>query len=45
MADAGWDLGAVHAAVRQLAPSLAYVVPDNHNPTGLTMPAAARKRL
>jgi DNA-binding transcriptional MocR family regulator len=45
VADDGWDLGAVHAALRQLAPSLAYLVPDNHNPTGLTLPAAARKQL
>jgi DNA-binding transcriptional MocR family regulator len=41
----GWDLGAMHAAIRQLAPSLAYLVPDNHNPTGLTMPAADRREL
>ncbi|WP_422748555.1 PLP-dependent aminotransferase family protein [Mycobacterium sp. WMMD1722] len=42
LAEDGWDLGALHTAVRQLAPSLAYVVPDNHNPTGLTMPEAQR---
>jgi DNA-binding transcriptional MocR family regulator len=41
----GWDLDAVDAAVRQLSPSLAYLVPDNHNPTGMTLPAAGRKRL
>ncbi|MDO3634712.1 MocR-like transcription factor YczR [Mycolicibacterium arseniciresistens] len=41
----GWDLGAMHAAIRQLAPNLAYLVPDNHNPTGLTMPAAHRREL
>lgn len=41
----GWDLGALHNAVRQLAPSLAYVVPDNHNPTGLTMPQPQREEL
>lgn len=41
----GWELDAVHAAVRQLAPTLAYLVPDNHNPTGLSMPAEDRKRL
>jgi DNA-binding transcriptional MocR family regulator len=43
--DYGWELDAVHSAVRQLAPSLAYLVPDNHNPTGLTLPAAERKQL
>jgi DNA-binding transcriptional MocR family regulator len=41
----GWDLDAVHTAIRQLAPSLAYFVPDNQNPTGLTMPEPERKRL
>jgi DNA-binding transcriptional MocR family regulator len=41
----GWELDAVHTAIRQLAPSLAYLVPDNQNPTGLTMPEPDRKRL
>ncbi len=41
----GWELDAVHAAIRQLAPSLAYLIPDNQNPTGLTMPTSDRKRL
>lgn len=45
VAEDGWDLGALHTAVRQLAPSLAYLVPDNHNPTGLTMPPAQRHDL
>ncbi len=45
MTSEGWELDAVHAAIRQLAPSLAYLIPDNHNPTGLTMPASDRKRL
>ena len=26
--------------MRQLAPNLAYLIPDNHNPTGLTLPRA-----
>ena len=41
----GWELDAVHAAVRQLAPSLAYLIPDNQNPTGLSMATSDRKRL
>jgi len=45
LAARGWDLDALRAAVRQLAPSLAYLIPDNQNPTGLTMPASDRKRL
>ncbi|MET0757430.1 MAG: PLP-dependent aminotransferase family protein [Mycobacterium sp.] len=45
VADDGWDLGAMQAAMRQLAPNLAYLLPDNHNPTGLTLPESGRKRL
>ena len=45
MTDDGWDLDALQAAVHQLSPSLAYLIPDNQNPTGLTMPAQDRKRL
>jgi DNA-binding transcriptional MocR family regulator len=45
MTQDGWELDAVHTAIRQLAPSLAYFVPDNQNPTGLTMPEQDRKRL
>lgn len=41
----GWDLDAVDAAARQLSPNLAYLVPDNHNPTGMTLPPAGRRRL
>lgn len=41
----GWELDAVDAAVRQLAPTLAYFIPDNHNPTGLTLPPEGRNRL
>jgi DNA-binding transcriptional MocR family regulator len=41
----GWDLDTIHAALRQLAPTLAYFVPDNHNPTGFSMPTVDRKRL
>jgi DNA-binding transcriptional MocR family regulator len=45
MADDGWELDAVDAAMRQLSPSLAYLIVDNHNPTGLTLSAAGRDRL
>ncbi|MFN3007303.1 PLP-dependent aminotransferase family protein [Mycolicibacterium wolinskyi] len=45
LTEEGWELDAVHAAVRQLAPSLAYFIPDNHNPTGFIMPPEDRKRL
>jgi DNA-binding transcriptional MocR family regulator len=45
MTEQGWELDAVQAAISQLAPNLAYLIPDNQNPTGLSMPAADRKRL
>lgn len=35
----------MHATIRQLAPVLAYVIPDNHNPTGFTMPPEERNQL
>lgn len=41
----GWELDAIDAAARQLAPTLAYFIPDNHNPTGLTLPPEGRNRL
>ncbi|MEW5808973.1 MAG: PLP-dependent aminotransferase family protein [Actinomycetota bacterium] len=45
MTPTGWELDAVDAAIRQLMPTLAYLIPDNHNPTGLTLPPAGRRRL
>jgi DNA-binding transcriptional MocR family regulator len=45
MTDDGWEFDALQAAVHQLSPSLAYLIPDNQNPTGLTMTAYDRKRL
>jgi DNA-binding transcriptional MocR family regulator len=45
MTDDGWDLDAIQAAVRQLAPNLAYLVLDNHNPTGMTLSETGRRRL
>jgi DNA-binding transcriptional MocR family regulator len=41
----GWEIDAVEAAMRQLAPNLAYLIPDNQNPTGLTLPVPAREHL
>jgi DNA-binding transcriptional MocR family regulator len=41
----GWELDAMHTAIRQLSPNLAYLIPDNQNPTGLTLPASDRKHL
>ena len=41
----GWDPDAWAGAARAAAPRLAVTVPDFHNPTGLTMRAAAREAL
>lgn len=41
----GWELSAMASAVRQLAPNLAYLIPDNHNPTGLTLRGEKRNQL
>ncbi len=41
----GWDLDGVRANVRQLAPSVAYLIVDHHNPTGLTLDEAGRREL
>lgn len=40
----GWDLDATAARIRQVAPRLAYLIPDFHNPTGLLMSDAERER-
>jgi DNA-binding transcriptional MocR family regulator len=45
MTPEGWELDAIEAAIRQLAPNLAYLIPDNQNPTGMTLPEVDRKRL
>ncbi len=41
----GWDLDGIRAAVRQLAPSLAYLLVDHHNPTGLALDEAGRRAI
>jgi DNA-binding transcriptional MocR family regulator len=41
----GWDIAALTAALRRAAPSVAYVMPDLHNPTGATMSVADRMTL
>jgi DNA-binding transcriptional MocR family regulator len=45
MTSEGWELDAIDAAIRQLTPTLAYLIPDNQNPTGMTLPEVDRKRL
>ncbi|MFJ3384300.1 MULTISPECIES: PLP-dependent aminotransferase family protein [unclassified Curtobacterium] len=41
----GWDVGVLETALRRSAPSVAYVMPELHNPTGATMSAQARSTL
>jgi DNA-binding transcriptional MocR family regulator len=39
------DMDLLEATLRQAAPRLAYLVPDHHNPTGLSLPEPDRERL
>lgn len=41
----GWDEGALEQAFQRTSPVLAYLMPDNHNPTGASMPEAQRRRV
>lgn len=41
----GWDFDAWAAALRRSGARAAYLIPDFHNPTGLLLPEAGRRRL
>jgi DNA-binding transcriptional MocR family regulator len=41
----GWDIDALEHSVRRSSPSLAYLMPDFHNPTGQSMAPEARARV
>ncbi|CAN5233063.1 PLP-dependent aminotransferase family protein [soil metagenome] len=43
--ESGWDIDAIHAAIRQTGPRFAYVIADFHNPTGRCMDGDARAAL
>lgn len=43
--ESGWDAELLLGALRQTRPSLAYLIPEFHNPTGHLMPAALREQL
>jgi len=43
--DAGWDDAGLEQAFQRTSPTLAYLMPDHHNPTGRSMPAAQRARV
>jgi DNA-binding transcriptional MocR family regulator len=41
----GYDAGSIVEIARRTAARLAYLIPDHHNPTGLSMPPELRERL
>ncbi|WP_434612001.1 PLP-dependent aminotransferase family protein [Arthrobacter sp. A5] len=41
----GWNIAEAAQLIRRSAPSMAFLMPDFQNPTGLSMPAADRARL
>ena len=41
----GWDLDGIRSLVGTQRPTVAYLMPDRHNPTGLVMTAADRESL
>lgn len=43
--DEGWDASALEQAIQRSSPALGYLMPDNHNPTGRTMPDEQREWL
>ena len=44
-AEDGWDEVALEQAIQRTSPSIGYLMPDNHNPTGATMPVELRERV
>lgn len=43
--ETGWDIDALRATISRTTPALAYVMPDFHNPTGLSMTVEDRHAL
>jgi DNA-binding transcriptional MocR family regulator len=43
--DEGWDETAIAQAIQRTSPSLGYLMPDTHNPTGRRMPQDQRERI
>lgn len=41
----GYDAASILDIARRVAPRLAYLIPDHHNPTGMSMPEELRPRL
>ena len=43
--DEGWDAAVLEQTIRRTSPSLGYLMPDHHNPTGRSMPVELRERV
>jgi DNA-binding transcriptional MocR family regulator len=43
--DGGWDEDGMEQAIQRSSPALGYLMPDHHNPTGVSMPAEQRERV
>jgi DNA-binding transcriptional MocR family regulator len=43
--DEGWDVAGLEQAFQRTSPTVAYLMPEFHNPTGRTMDAATRARV
>jgi DNA-binding transcriptional MocR family regulator len=43
--DEGWDEAALEQAIQRTSPSLGYLMPDYHNPTGRSMSTELRERV
>ncbi len=43
--DGGWDEPALEQAIQRTSPSLGYLMPDNHNPTGVSMSVELKQRV
>jgi DNA-binding transcriptional MocR family regulator len=43
-AEEGWDEVALEQTIQRTSPSLGYLMPDSHNPTGRTMPVELRQK-
>jgi DNA-binding transcriptional MocR family regulator len=43
--EAGWDVAGIEQVLRRASPTLGYLMPDFHNPTGQTMPDELREKV
>jgi DNA-binding transcriptional MocR family regulator len=43
--DSGWDENGIEQAIQRSSPALGYLMPDHHNPAGVSMPPEQRERV